>query len=158
MLGSKYKQCKFFIMKVGIIICDRYKKCAGGKCFRAMQNREGAFDIYSKKEPLDVVGYTSCGGCPGGNIEYSPEEMIKNGAEAIHLATGLVVGYPPCPYISDFKKLIELKYKVPVVVGTHPIPQKYFLTHSSLNTWNTDEWKEFIKPTLTNEKIRKAYD
>ena len=145
-------------MKVGIIICDRYKKCAGGKCFRAMQNREGAFDIYNKNEPLDVVGYTSCGGCPGGNIEYSPEEMIKNGAEAIHLATGLVVGYPPCPYISDFKKLIELKYKIPVVVGTHPIPQKYFLTHSDLNTWNTDEWKEFIKPTLTNEKIRKSYD
>ena len=145
-------------MKVGIIICDRYKKCAGGKCFRAMQKREGAFDIYSKDEPLEIAGYTSCGGCPGGNIEYSPEEMIKNGAEAIHLATGLVVGYPPCPYIDDFIKVIETKYKIPVVVGTHTIPQKYYLTHSQLKTWNSEKWEELIKPTLGNEKIRKDYD
>jgi len=110
-------------MKVGIIICDRYKGCAGGKCFRAMQNREGAFDIYPGNESLEIVGYTSCGGCPGGNIEYSPEEMIKNGAEVIHFATGLVVGYPPCPYIAHFKKFIETKYKTKVVIGTHPIPQ-----------------------------------
>lgn len=41
-------------MKIGIIICDRYNKCAGGKCFRALQNREGAFDIYSKNEPLEI--------------------------------------------------------------------------------------------------------
>jgi len=145
-------------MKIGIIICDRYRNCAGGKCFRAMYNREGAFDIYDKDRPLEIAGYTSCGGCPGGNIEYTPEEMIKNGAEAIHLATGFVVGYPPCPYIAHFKKFIEEKYKVPVVVGTHPIPQKYYLTHTNLNTWNTEEWQAFIRPTLANEAIRKSYD
>ena len=145
-------------MKIGIIICDRYRNCAGGKCFKAMQNREGAFDIYDKKEALEIVGYTSCGGCPGGNIEYSPEEMIKNGAEAIHFATGFVVGYPPCPYISQFKKFIEDKYKIKVVVGTHPIPQKYFITHTNLETWQTDEWKELIAPTIVNEDLRKKYD
>ena len=145
-------------MKIGIIICDRYRNCAGGKCFRAMYNREGAFDIYDKETPLEIAGYTSCGGCPGGNIEYAPEEMIKNGAEAIHLATGFVVGHPPCPYIDHFKKFIEEKYNVPVVVGTHPIPQKYYLTHTKLGTWNTGEWKAFIKPTLANEAVRKNYD
>ncbi len=138
-------------MKIGIIICDRYKNCAGGKCFRALQNREGAFDVYSQDEPLEIVGYTSCGGCPGGNIEYVPEEMIKNGAEAIHIATGFVVGYPPCPHISHFKKFIEDKYTIKVVVGTHPIPQKYFITHQNLETWQTNEWQESIKPTLGNE-------
>ncbi len=145
-------------MKIGIIICDRYKGCAGGKCFRAMQNREGAFDIYPRNEPLEIVGYTSCGGCPGGNIEHSPEEMIKNGAEAIHFATGFVVGYPPCPYISHFKKLLENKYNIKVVIGTHPIPQKYFLTHKNLETWQTNEWQEIIKPTLGDENLRKKYD
>lgn len=145
-------------MKIGIIICDRYKNCAGGKCFRAMKNREGAFDIYDKKMPLEIVGYTSCGGCPGGNIEYTPEEMIKNGAEAIHFATGFVVGYPPCPYISDFKKFIEDKYKISVVIGTHPIPQKYYITHENLETWGTQEWLEIIKPTICNEELRKEYD
>lgn len=145
-------------MKVGIIICDRYKNCAGGKCFRAMKNREGAFNIYSKDEPLEIVGYTTCGGCPGGNIEYTPEEMIKNGAEVIHLATGLVVGYPPCPYITHFKEFIEEKYKVKVVVGTHPIPQKYYLTHSNLHTWKNEEWYDILKPTLGVEEERKIYD
>jgi len=144
-------------IKIGIIICDRYKTCAGGKCFRAIKERTGAFDIYKDRE-VELVGYTSCGGCPGGNIEYAPEELKKNGAEVVHFATGMVVGYPPCPYINHFKKFIVAKYDMRVVVGTHPIPEKYYLTHSKLNTWNTKEWKELIKPTLKEKETRLAYD
>jgi len=145
-------------MKIGIIICNRYHTCAGGKCFRSMKNREGAFSVYPKDEPLEIVGYTTCDGCPGGNVEYSPAEMIKNGAERIHLATGLIVGYPPCPRIIAFKKFIEEKYKIPVIYGTHPIPQKYFITHTNLSTWKSPEWQEIIATTLTDEKTRKSYD
>jgi predicted metal-binding protein len=43
---------------------------------RSIRNREGAFSIY-KEQGVEVVGYTSCGDCSGGNIEYAPEEMIK---------------------------------------------------------------------------------
>ena len=145
-------------MKIGIIICERYKSCAGGKCFRAMNCREGAFDIYDKNESLEIAGYTGCGGCPGGNIEYAPVEMIKNGAEVIHLATGFVVGYPPCSYTAYFKKYIEEKFKIKVVVGTHPIPQNYYITHHNLSTWQTDDWEELIRPTLNDESLRKKYD
>ena len=144
--------------KVGIIICDRYKSCAGGKCFRALKNREGAFSIYDKDEDVDLVGFTTCGGCPGGNIEYAPEEMINNGAEVIHLATGFVVGYPPCPHIDKFVDFITERYGIEVVVGTHPIPQKYLDIHMNLGTWGSPEWKELIRPTLAGKKIRKAYD
>jgi len=144
-------------VKIGIIICDRYKSCAGGKCFRAIRERTGAFDIYNDNE-IEVVGYTSCGGCPGGNIEYAPEEMKKNGAEVIHFATGMVVGYPPCPYIDHFKKFIETKYGLEVVVGTHPIPEKYLITHTELKTWDTPEWQDLIKPTLSDEQTRLAYN
>jgi len=145
-------------IKIGIIICDRYRNCGGGKCFRALQNREGAFDIYAKEEHVEIVGYANCGGCPGGNIEYVPEEMKKNGTEVIHLATGFVVGYPPCPYIRNFQNLIRVKYNLKVVVGTHPIPQKYFAIHSTLGTWETPELSEFIKPTLASKKLRLLYD
>jgi predicted metal-binding protein len=145
------------IKKIGIIICNRYHTCAGGKCFRALRNREGAFSIY-KGQDVEVVGYTTCDGCPGGNIEYSPEEMKKNGAEIIHFATGMVVGYPPCPYIAHFRDFIQEKYSINVVIGTHPIPQKYYITHSKLKTWDSSEWKEFIKPTLTDEETRLVYD
>jgi predicted metal-binding protein len=144
-------------VKIGIIICDRYKSCAGGKCLKAVHRREGAFSIY-KNEDVELIGYTTCGGCPGANIEYAPEEMKKNGAEVIHFATGMMVGYPPCLYISHFKKFIELKYRLKVVVGTRPIPKKYYLTHRKLNTWNTAEWQEFIQPTLSDEGTRTLYN
>jgi len=144
--------------KIGIIICDRYKGCAGGKCFRSLQNREGAFDVYGKDEDVEIVGYTSCGGCPGGNIEYAPEEMKKNGVEVVHFATGFVVGYPPCPYIDHFKRLIEDKYGLKVIVGTHPIPEKYLIKHTNLGTWDSPEWKELIKPTMADEAIRLSYN
>jgi hypothetical protein len=82
--------------------------------------------------------------------------MEKNGAEVIHFATGMVVGYPPCPYINYFKNFIESKYNLKVVIGTHPIPQKYLVTHELLNTWDTSEWQELIKPTMSDEKTRLA--
>jgi len=144
--------------KIGIIICDRYRSCGGGKCFRALHNREGAFDIYDKDENVEVVGYSTCGGCPGGNMEYVPEEMKKNGAEVIHFATGFVVGYPPCPYIKYFQELIREKFDMRVIVGTHPIPQKYYDTHSRLGTWASDNYRVLLKPTLATEKIRLLYD
>lgn len=145
-------------IKIGIIICDRYRSCAGGKCFRALRNREGAFDIYSRQENIEIVGYTSCGGCPGGNIEYVPEEMKNNGAEVIHFATGLIVGYPPCPYIDHFKKFIKEKYDMKVVMGTHPIPEKYLITHKELGTWDSKEWEEIIRPAMADEKTRLDYN
>lgn len=144
-------------IKIGIIICDRYRSCAGGKCFRAAANREGAFSVYMDKE-IEIAGFTTCGGCPGGNIEYAPEEMKKNGVTHIHFATGLLVGYPPCPYMEHFKNFIPEKYGMKVIMGTHPIPQKYYMTHTKLETWNSEFLKNSIKATLTDETMRLRYD
>lgn len=144
-------------VKIGIIICNRYHTCAGGKCFRALQAREGAFRQYEGQD-VSLVGYTTCDGCPGGNVEDAPEEMKKNGAEVVHLATGVVVGYPPCPYIDSFCKFIEQKYGIRAVVGTHPIPQKYFLTHEALGTWRSPEWQERIRHVVEDEPTRLRYD
>ncbi|TVR72786.1 MAG: CGGC domain-containing protein [Spirochaetaceae bacterium] len=143
--------------KIGIIICHRYHRCAGGKCFRAMRNREGAFSCY-KDEDVEIVGYTTCAGCPGGNVEYAPAEMKKNGADVIHLATGLLVGYPPCPQLEAFRKFIPEKYGLEVVLGTHPIPQTYYETHQKLGTWGSETWQQRISHVLPDEEIRRAYD
>jgi len=143
--------------KVGIIICDRYRTCAGGKCFKALKNREGAFSVYKGRE-VELVGYATCGGCPGGNVEHCVGEMKKNGVEFVHLATGMVVGYPPCPYTDFFCSFIKQKYDVNVIIGTHPIPQSYYVTHQALGTWNSPEWKEKIKYVLMNEQIRLKYN
>jgi len=144
-------------IRIGIIICDRYRRCAGGKCFRSLRNREGAFNRYKDKE-VEVVGYTTCDGCPGGNIEYAVEEMKKNGATIVHLATGLIVGYPPCPYLTYFQKFIKTRYDINVIYGTHPIPQKYYKMHDLLKTWEDPEWYDILQPTLADEATRLAYD
>ncbi len=143
--------------KLGIIICHRYQSCAGGKCLRSLRNREGAFARYQGEE-IELVGYITCGGCPGGNIEYAPAEMKKNGAEIVHLATGLVVGYPPCPHLQAFCEFIPAKYGLEVVVGTHPIPQNYYLTHQALGTWQPAAWQELIQDVLPGQEMRLAYD
>jgi predicted metal-binding protein len=142
-------------VKVGIIICDRYRTCGAGKCLRAMRERAGGFRRYPADEPLELVGFSTCAGCPGGNVEYVPEEMIRNGAEAIHLATGLVVGYPPCPYLSYFRAFIEERYHVPVVVGTHPVPEKYFRIHQALES---GPFVERDADLVATKEVRLAYD
>jgi predicted metal-binding protein len=145
--------------KIGIIICGRYQSCGGGKCFRALRERAGAFSIYPKDEQVEIVGFSTCGGCPGGNVEYVPAEMKKNGAEVIHLATGLVVGYPPCPNIRRFKEFIETEYQIPVVIGTHPIPQKYMNAHQKLNFWRQANMTELVGSLMEEpEEIKTVYN
>ncbi|MEJ2628033.1 MAG: CGGC domain-containing protein [bacterium] len=145
--------------KIGIIICARYQNCGGGKCLRSLREHTGGFALYPKEEELQLVGYSSCGGCPGGNVEYVPEEMIKNGAEVIHLATGLVVGYPPCPRIRDFKEFIQKEYKVDCVIGTHPIPLKYLEAHEELSFWKKMNMKKLAGHLMNEEKeIMRAYN
>jgi predicted metal-binding protein len=152
-LGVKMSEA----LKLGIIICDRYRRCAGGKCFRALANREGAFSIYAGKD-VELVGYTTCDGCPGGNIEYAGDEMVKNGAQIIHLATGLIVGYPPCPYIQTFKDFLEERYSLKVVVGTHPIPEKYLDMHMRLRTWIYPMWEPLLEAAMADQATRVAYN
>ena len=145
--------------KIGIIICGRYMTCGGGKCLRALKEHAGGFAKYPKEEVLELVGFSNCGGCPGGNIEYVPEEMIKNGAEVIHFATGMVVGYPPCKYINQFKEFVENRYKIPVVIGTHPIPLKYYNVHNKLTFWNSMKMDKTCGNLLEEDKeIMALYD
>lgn len=144
-------------IKLGIIICDHYRTCSGAKCFRALKNREGAFELYKDKD-VELVAFTTCGGCPGENIEYAHEEMINNGVTHVHFATGFITGYPPCPHIADLEKFIQNKQVLKVTIGTHPIPQKYFILHNRLKTWNSEFLIKALKPTLSYEKIRLNYD
>ena len=39
-----------------------------------------------------------------------------------------------------FCDFIPAEYELEVVVGTHPIPQNYYLTHHELGTWQSARW------------------
>lgn len=145
--------------KIAIIVCARYRDCGGGKCFRALRERQGSFSRYAADEAVEIAGYASCGGCPGGNVEYVPDEFLKNGCQVVHLATGLVVGYPPCPHIQQFKQFIEERYGLPVVVGTHPIPLKYLETHHRLPFWEQAAMPELAGQLMTEARdIMESYN
>lgn len=83
--------------------------------------------------------------------------MVKNGVEVIHLATGFVVGYPPCPSIATFQAFLEKRFSVEVVVGTHPIPEKYLDMHNQLGTWKDPAWQPILANILADEETRIAY-
>ena len=145
--------------RIGIIICARYQACGGGKCLRALRERAGGFARYPRDEQVELVGYSTCGGCPGGNVESVPEEMKKNGAQVIHLATGFVVGYPPCPYLRQFKELLERKHGLQVVIGTHPIPLKYFTAHEKLSFWDDSNMAALAGDLMSEDRaVMQAYD
>lgn len=145
-------------MKIAIIICERYGSCDGGKCFRALRNREGAFRKYSTKEPLEVVAYTGCGGCPGGNIENVANGLKKYGAEAIHLATGVLAGYPPCKNLPTHIKFLEEQTGLPVIVGTHPMPTNYLLMHEKVGDWTKYHRELMVKFELVVPEESQKYD
>ena len=145
-------------MRIGIIICDRYRFCEGGKCFRSIRNREGAFVQYSKEEPLEIVAYTTCGGCPGGNIEDAAVGIKKNGAQIIHFATGVLAGYPPCIYLENFQKYVEERTGLSVVIGTHPMPINYIQMHEKIDDWSNYHKKLLSKFNLIDKEESIKYD
>jgi len=69
------------------------------------------------------------------------------------------VGYPPCPRIRNFKEFIESYYKVPVVIGTHPIPLKYLEAHKKLSLWKKTKMEEIVGDLMKEDrKIMEDYN
>ena len=64
----------------------------------------------------------------------------------------------PCPHLDAFCDLIPSKFGLEVVVGTHPIPENYYLTHQHLGTWRSDKWQSLIQEVLPGQAMRLAYD
>jgi predicted metal-binding protein len=145
-------------LRIGIIICDRYHTCEGGKCLRAVRNREGAFKRYSKEDSLEIVAYTTCGGCPGGNVEEVVSGIKKHGAEAIHFATGVLAGYPPCHYLEVLKQFTEETTGLPVIIGTHPMPTNYITMHEKLGDWSETHKKMMEEYQLVDPEESAKYD
>ena len=144
--------------KIGIIICDRERTCAGGKCFMAVKERVGVFRKYPVDEPLEVVGYITCGGCPGERLERAPAELKKYGAEEIILASCFLAGYPPCPYIENFIQYIESYVGLPVVVGSHPMPTNYITVHEKAGDWEKGNLRKHLQIIVDDKASSNRYD
>ena len=53
-------------MKIGIIRCRMTEDyCPGTSDFKAIRERSGVFADVPDDEPIELVGFNNCGGCPG---------------------------------------------------------------------------------------------
>ena len=101
--------------KIGIITCEnRSILCAGLNCFRAILQRSGTFATYSGD--VEIVGFTTCGGCPGHLAPKKAESMIKyGGAEKIHLSCCVFSQRPdPNKSLKEIKRTYDQVFSRPI--------------------------------------------
>lgn len=96
-------------MKVGIIRCMQTEDyCPGTTDFRFIRKKKGAFE--GIQEDIEIVGFVSCGGCPGKRALLRARELVKRGADTIAFASCIKRGNPigyPCPFAEEMIEMIQ---------------------------------------------------
>ncbi len=111
--------------KVGIIRCQQTEDlCPGIKDFKFAAEGKGSFEDLG---PCEVIGFVSCGGCPGKRAVHRAKMLKKLGADAVALASCITLGTPigfPCPNKAMMLRAIRkaLGEDFTVLDHTHPIP------------------------------------
>ncbi len=94
--------------KVGIIRCQQTEDmCPGTTDFKVARNGELAF---AEIGPVEIIGFVSCGGCPGKKVGLRAKMMQDRGADAIVLASCISRGNPigfACPHFEKMKEVIK---------------------------------------------------
>jgi predicted metal-binding protein len=109
-------------MKVGIIRCQQTEDmCPGTTDFKVAATGKMAFEEIG---PAEIVGFVSCGGCPGKRAIPRAKMMVDRGAEAIVLASCISKGNPigmPCPHFLTMRESIAGKIggEIKIIDWTH---------------------------------------
>ncbi|MGI6452397.1 MAG: CGGC domain-containing protein [Syntrophomonadaceae bacterium] len=105
--------------RIAIVRCEAVSEvCPGIACFKAFNARRIHFKQYD--ENTEIIGFFTCGGCPGRRISRLADTLQKHHVDAIHLSSCMLLegDYPPCPHIDEIKKNLESK-GIKIVEGTH---------------------------------------
>ncbi len=105
-------------MKVGLIRCMKTEDiCPASTCFKVINTKKKAFKDIS--DDIEIIGVSTCGGCPGKKAAKRAVKMVKHGADTIALASCITKeGYKGhlCPYAqqikSDIKDKIDSSIKI----------------------------------------------
>jgi predicted metal-binding protein len=109
------------MLKVGIIRCAIVAEfCPATSCIKAVKEKKGAFEGLDE---VELIGFMTCGGCPGKKVSASVKTLLEKGANAIALSSCMTKGYPVgsnafvCPNLENIKKAVEefLKKNAPEV-------------------------------------------
>lgn len=100
--------------KVGIIRCQQTEDmCPGTTDFKVA--REGKLG-FASTGPVEVMGFISCGGCPGKKAVSRAKMLVERGADIIAFASCMSKGNPigmKCPHFQEIKGAVTKK------VGSH---------------------------------------
>ncbi|WP_293732267.1 CGGC domain-containing protein [uncultured Parabacteroides sp.] len=103
--------------KVGIIRCQQTEDmCPGTTCFKVAIGGKLAFADYGECE---IVGFVTCGGCPGKRAVPRAKLLVERGAEVIAFASCVFKGTPigfACPNAEMMKKCIQKKVGDAIVI------------------------------------------
>ncbi|MGI6656876.1 MAG: CGGC domain-containing protein [Desulfobulbus sp.] len=107
-------------MKVGIIRCQQTEDmCPGTTDFKIASEGKLAF---AEVGPSEVVGFLSCGGCPGKKAVTRAKMLVDRGAEVVALASCMKNGNPigfPCPHFAAIQDAVVRKLGDAVRVLDH---------------------------------------
>ncbi|MHC1590838.1 MAG: CGGC domain-containing protein [Candidatus Helarchaeales archaeon] len=129
------------LMKIAIVRCERTQEsCPGTSCLTSFQERKFTFERYG--ENAELVGFFSCGGCPGRRI-FRLIRAIKeeSGLDVIHVASCILKEepFPKCHHKKDIIESIK-KMGIDVVLGSD------------------DKWEKEKKARLERGEIKKYKD
>lgn len=108
--------------KVGIIRCQQTEDmCPGTTDFRVAAQGKCAFE---KTGPVEVIGFVSCGGCPGKKAVLRAKMLVERGADAIAFASCIQKGTPivfSCPFWEQMKEAVRKKLgpEIEILEYTH---------------------------------------
>ncbi|MCT4636567.1 MAG: CGGC domain-containing protein [Bacteroidales bacterium] len=108
--------------KIGIIRCLQTEDyCPGSTCFAVAKNGKKAFEEYGE---VSVVGFITCGGCPGKRAVMRAKMLVDRGAEAIAFASCISRGNPigfACPHFENMRSSIIKKVgeDIEIIDWTH---------------------------------------
>ncbi len=96
------------MLKVGLIRCRQTEDmCPGNTDFKVAREGKMAFE---KTGSVEIVGFLSCGGCPGKNVGRRAKLMVDRGAEAIVICSCISRGNPigvVCPNFESIRETIK---------------------------------------------------
>ena len=94
--------------------------CPGTRDFKCAREGLEAFEEFG---PVDVIGFVTCGGCPGKKAASRAKLLVDKGAEVIFLASCIKIGVPvgmPCPFFKGLSDVVRKKIgDIPLVDWTH---------------------------------------
>lgn len=105
------------MQKAGIIRCQMTEDmCPGTTDFKIA--KEGTL-AFSDIGPVEIMGFVSCGGCPGKKTVARAKMLVDRGAEIIVFASCMQKGNPigfPCPHFSMIKEAVVKKIGPEIIV------------------------------------------